>query len=499
MMVMRRSYSLAAVAMPLLAACLTTGKIQRTLADAPSINVTTNPTASTNTSPETEFKGVARAKYEPKETCPFFGCPLFPADVHYNTDAVKAILKRMRTIPAEQVDENILKGDPQSKGWNRRDAVSLTLIGYKGGPLLHQINQDRAIVVSPFLVSSSVETSFGQNTGSASETGSGAVATSATNRPPTKEDRILLGVFDGHGARGELVSEFTVQNLPSFLARKLAHLPTLAEDRKVATIQALHDTFVELDELAPADPSGGSTATAILRQDDSIYIANAGDSRSFVVAYRPSTRKVQILYISREDKPDLPDERARVEAMGGQVYIPKRGTSRVVYQDPMTGTPSGLAMSRSIGDWAAAKLGVIPDPIVDVLDISDLVQTVLRNEVVEQCYVVDEHGEVDRNACNDRLAGLVDDVHIFGVAATDGMMDYLSPQDVAKVLASSLFDRGASHPVSACELLIFSAANSWQQDKQGRYRDDISIAVSVLRRPPETHQSQRQQNGRRSQ
>jgi len=231
--------------------------------------------------------------------------------------------------------------------------------------------------------------------------------------------------------------------------------------------------------------------SVILRQEQKIYVANAGDSRSFVVAYRPSTGKVQIVYMSREDKPSLPDERARVEAMGGQVYIPMRGTSRVVYHDPITGSPSGLAMSRSIGDWAAGKLGVIPDPIVDVLEIPDLVQATLKNSTAnkEQCYVVDENGDMDTGACGDRAEeeedeeNQKDDVYLFGVTATDGLMDYLAAQEIAKVVATSLFEKGASHPITACELLIFSAANGWQQDKQGRYRDDIAIAVSALRLP----------------
>lgn len=377
----------------------------------------------------------------------------------------------MRGIPAEKVNEELLQGDPQTKGWNRRDAASLTLIGYKGGALFEQINQDRALVVSPFYVP----------------------CENKKSNPAKSGHRILIAAFDGHAARGELVSEYAVQNLPMKLAQKLQQLlphhnknnnknsnnknnwntanPQDGEERQEATVRALQETFVELDQTAPADPSGGCTASVILLQDDKLFIANAGDSRSFIVAYRPSTKKTQVVYISREDKPSLAEERARVEAMGGQVYIPMRGTSRVVYQDPITGAPSGLAMSRSIGDWAAGKLGVIPDPIVDVLAISDIVHSVMKREPVRD----DESsggGDFDD-----------DDVYIFGVAATDGLLDYLAVEQIAQVLAGSLFETGASHPISACEWLIFSAAHGWQEDKQGRYRDDIAIAVSTLRTP----------------
>jgi len=426
--------------------------------------------------------------------CPFYGCPLHPVDVHYNTETLKAILQNMRELPAEKVNKDTLKGDEQARIWNRRDAATLTLIGYKGGPVLQQINQDRAVVVSPFFAQVLDDDKENDNPNS----GEAKVDASLHH-----QERILLGVFDGHATRGEIVSEYTVQNLPATLAKKLADLPSNIEEpgeRQVSTIRALHETFVEMDATAPADPSGGCTATVILRQGKKLYVANAGDSRSFLVAYRPSTKRVSMIYITREDKPSLPDEKARVEEMGGQVYIPVRGTSRVVYHDPVTQTPSGLAMSRSIGDWAAGKLGVIPDPIVDVFEIPKIVTEVLKNDTAassganDDCYVVDESGEVDTTACSDDRKTLLDeqakakveekdDVYIFGVSATDGLMDYMAAEDIAKTLAASLFESGSSHPITACELLIFSAANGWQQDKQGRYRDDIAIAVSVLRHP----------------
>lgn len=67
------------------------------------------------------------------------------------------------------------------------------------------------------------------------------------------------------------------------------------------------------------------------------------------------------------------------------------------------------------------------------------------------------------------------------------MMDYLAAGEVSRVLGQSLYDEDGIHPLTACEILVFSAANAWQQAKQGRYRDDIAIAVSTLRTPPNAH------------
>jgi len=152
--------------------------------------------------------------------------------------------------------------------------------------VVEQINQDRAIVVNPYL-----------------------------------NGLLLLGVFDGHAPLGELVSEYTATELPKVLATKLSQVEEEEDDeesRVNTTKQVLIDTFIELDKNAPAQESGGCTATIVLKQNNKVYIANAGDSRSFLCVYRPSTQQSQVLYMSREDKPDLPDERARVEQMGGQ-------------------------------------------------------------------------------------------------------------------------------------------------------------------------------------
>jgi hypothetical protein len=143
----------------------------------------------------------------------------------------------------------------------------------------------------------------------------------------------------------------------------------------------------------------------------------------------------------------------------------------------MTGYQSGLAMSRSIGDWEAGKVGVIPDPIVDVIEIPNLVAA----EGNMWCVAVDENGDMNMEYC---VGDQVDDVYVFAVSATDGMFDFVDPSTVAETLALSLFDEDGPHPLTACEMLISIAASGWQRAKQGRYRDDIAIAVSTIRIPP---------------
>jgi serine/threonine protein phosphatase PrpC len=375
---------------------------------------------------------------EEAKKCPSYGCPLVPQDVYYQ-EPVKAALTELRLKKRDDVSDEDLK-ELESSG--TRDMATLTLIGYKGGPLEKQINQDRAFCVVPY------------NIGKKSS-----------------EDNKILGVFDGHANLGERVSQYTVTELPKLLASKLKEID--GEEEQVT--KALIETFIEMDKSAPAEISGGCTASVILQKGPKVYFANAGDSRSFLVIYRAESQKVEVVYITREDKPSLPDEKERVEKMGGQVYLPIRGTSRVLYVDPETGMQSGLAMSRSIGDWEAGKLGVIPDPLVDVVDIPALVEAQMK------CRASDPDGGifVDAECDSDK-----DDVYVFAVSATDGMMDFATPEIVANTVATSLYNEDGPHLLTALEQLIYMAAQGWEQSKQGRYRDDIAVVVSQIRIPP---------------
>jgi len=396
--------------------------------------------------------------------CPPYGCPLLPRDMYFDEDAKRALkvirFNNAHTPPYD--DGDVVEIDLDSsqalellKNAGGKDRATLTLIGYKGGDLKEQINQDRAFVISPYFVQQTEDQDNSDNKQSAIR---------------------LMGVFDGHAKLGELVSEYTVSTLPKLLSTKLE---TIIAESEVDTLQtdvqkALIETFIELDKTAPAEKSGGCTASVVLQLGKDAYVANAGDSRSLIATYNKATSEVKIVYITREDKPDLPEERSRVESMGGQVYVPTPdrirmgASSRVLYVDPVTGGTNGLAMSRSIGDWAAGEKGVIPDPTVDVIDIEKLING------NEECAASAE------NAAEGEPSQCRGDIEVFAVSATDGLLDFMNVNDIANTVATSLYVDDGPHPLSACESLITTAASAWWQAKNGQYRDDIAIAVSKL-------------------
>ena len=64
--------------------------------------------------------------------------------------------------------------------------------------------------------------------------------------------------------------------------------------------------------------NSGSTANVVLLTDDKIYVANAGDSRSILV------RKNEVVELSKDHKPELKSEKARIEKCGGRVTANNR-------------------------------------------------------------------------------------------------------------------------------------------------------------------------------
>ena len=234
-----------------------------------------------------------------------------------------------------------------------------------------------------------------------------------------------------------------------------------------AVKKALVETFLEVDEWTPSKEQGGCTASVVLQLGHKVYIANAGDSVSLIAAYTSQNDRAQVVYVSREDKPDLPEEYERIVKMGGTVSSPENpleDSPRVVYTNPDTGYQVGLAMSRSIGDWNI--VGVTAEPIVDVLDlrqvVANVVASVEEDPATEETCVPSEH------------------VFVFAISATDGLMDYVQPDELADAFAHAFYRKDSPHPLTVAEDMILEAAKGWNREMEGQYRDDIAIAASKI-------------------
>jgi len=103
----------------------------------------------------------------------------------------------------------------------------------------------------------------------------------------------------------------------------------------------------------------GSTCVAVLMIKNKAFIANIGDSRCILITNNTCKQ------LTIDHKPSVLEEKVRIIGCGGvvsQAVISngKRFGPKRVWMRDRTGP--GLAMSRSIGDTAAKRIGVISDP-----------------------------------------------------------------------------------------------------------------------------------------
>ncbi len=187
-------------------------------------------------------------------------------------------------------------------------------------------------------------------------------------------------VYDGHLGieAARLASEMLT---PHFLNALSTESEKRAYDR-VPVEEMLREAFVAIDNYIVYQRIRSGAAAALLYiMGDRFLAANAGDSR--VVMGTESG----VMPLTLDHKPDIPEERARIEALGGKVT--RIGVPRVM---------GLLAMSRALGD---AEL----KPLV---------------------------------TCEPRItAGLLGRENDYAVVACDGVWDVLSPEAVMDIVRHS--------------------------------------------------------------
>jgi serine/threonine protein phosphatase PrpC len=212
------------------------------------------------------------------------------------------------------------------------------------------------------------------------------------------DDSLLFGTYDGHGEKGELLAEFTMNALFNKLHNHRSY-HGLDEEKDIG--RAFHEVFREIDDeirnhdhLSPLN--SGSTACVALLQGRKMWVANVGDSRAVLGRRRISGSPYQgdaagpksppkadspsqISDLSNLDAIDLSRdqnvhdrmERERILNSGGYITVPQDPElpARIWLDEKCS--QIGLAMSRSIGDHALKHVGVIAEPVVKDYDLGD--------------------------------------------------------------------------------------------------------------------------------
>lgn len=205
---------------------------------------------------------------------------------------------------------------------------------------------------------------------------------------------------------------------------------------------ALSDVIVRMEQEVIRESSietdfSGTTFTCAVVRGNNCVCANIGDSRT-VIGFRDSISGVSAEALTIDHKPDLTNEKARIEAKGGRVFA-------VEYDDGVDGPPRvwlghmdvpGLAMSRSLCDGVAHTAGVSSEP---------------------------EFHEYEFNLNRE---------DIILVMASDGLWEFMSNQEVMDITLQT------TEPRFAVDRLISEANDRWMREEQ--VIDDTTVCVAFL-------------------
>lgn len=127
----------------------------------------------------------------------------------------------------------------------------------------------------------------------------------------------FFGIYDGHGGSG--CAEFLRDNLHHYVVRD-ENFPVNPKEALIKGFKAAETEFINKYSLSHSGyeikDKSGSCANVILVVDDVIYIANSGDSRSVL----SKNKGKEIIQLSRDHKPDDPEEKKRIISAGGKIY-----------------------------------------------------------------------------------------------------------------------------------------------------------------------------------
>lgn len=200
-------------------------------------------------------------------------------------------------------------------------------------------------------------------------------------------DTVALTVLcDGHGKNGKIVADFCVKFMLDYFSSQAQAFRVNASSALVAMFE---ESDRELLKEKDIDASlSGCTAVAVVLSDEFLHVASVGDSRAVLASipkagdvlpvlsnttetkFRRRVVPLRLLIpvqLTVDQKPDSEEEIERIRSAGGVVkrMVDENGNSLGPFRvwKPNSRIP-GLAMSRSIGDFVAAEVGVIATPIV---------------------------------------------------------------------------------------------------------------------------------------
>lgn len=254
-------------------------------------------------------------------------------------------------------------------------------------------------------------------------------------------DFSIYGVYDGHGKTGHDVSNFVKENLPKLIIRdsrfKTDEMPQMLLDN-FKKIQSLIATMDRTKKLS-AQMAGTTCSVAIHdHEKNKLTLAHVADSTIVIGSYTDNGRKkLQGKALTRDHKPDLKDERARIEKAGGRVVFDGYANHRVYAKN---GRYPGLNMSRCLGDLLGHQdAGCSCEP------------------------------EVTERVIDPALDYLL-------LLCSDGVWEFINPDEAVQIVS----DKVPEKAMQSAEILAKESWDRWITNEGGAVVDDITVVLVYL-------------------
>jgi len=250
----------------------------------------------------------------------------------------------------------------------------------------------------------------------------------------------IYGVFDGHGKQGHDVSNYVKDMLPKLILRdqrfRTDDMPAMLMDN-FKKVQSLVMTMDRMKKLSAQ--MSGTTATVVVHDhaDNKITVAHVADSTCVLGSYKDASKQNFVgVALTRDHKPNLKDERARIEKAGGRVVFDGYANHRVYAKNARY---PGLNMSRCLGDLMGhADAGCSCEPEVSVRILTP------EDNVLLLC--------------------------------SDGVWEFITPQEAVEMVAR----KSPGQAMNTADTLAKEAWDRWIQEEGGAVVDDITVLLVYL-------------------
>ncbi|XP_048128945.1 probable protein phosphatase 2C 60 isoform X2 [Rhodamnia argentea] len=275
----------------------------------------------------------------------------------------------------------------------------------------------------------------------------------------------FIGVYDGHG--GPETARYVNDHLFQHLKRLISEHQSVSADVIQKAFQATEEGFMSIvTKLWPVKPqiaAVGSCCLAGIISENTLYVANLGDSRAVLGRAVKATGEVLAIQLSTEHNASIESVRQELRSMhpeDSQIVVLKNNVWRV----------KGLIqISRSIGDVCLKKAEFNREP---------LYAKFLLREPFERPILSSEPSiSVQQLQRHDR----------FVIFASDGLWDHLSNQEAVDLVQNHARNGSARRLVKAAlqeaarkREMRYSDLKKIDRGVRRHFHDDITVIVLFL-------------------